>query len=34
MKEKILSRIFLEVYNNFHMFNNNKTKILLDDYPS
>lgn len=34
MQEKILSRIFLDVYNNFQIFNNNKTKISLEDYPS
>ena len=34
MKQKILSRIFLDVYNNFQMFNNKKTEIILEDYVS
>jgi len=34
MEKRILSKIFLDVYNNLQTFNNNKTKILLEDYPS
>ena len=34
MKDKILSTIFLDVYNNSEMFDNKKTKILVEDYPS
>ena len=33
MQDRILSKIFLDVYNNLQTFNNNKIKISLEDYP-
>lgn len=34
MKDKILSTIFLDVYNSSEMFDNKKIKISVDEYPS
>ena len=34
VKDKILSTIFLDVYNSSEMFDNKKIKISVDEYPS